>query len=205
MKSLKVQVYVIKRRVPVLQGALQGAADAGTLRTLRVLCSEAPSSIHHTTANPNATVPPPSHNMELELISSMTSLRRLSIEGQRNTCMFLRALAPLQHLTALELSGTEACKQAACEAGSWVRQLRSLHQLNLSVVWQGSNPLAAAHACTATCISGAATDCCAVERDFAAVERGFWAGMWAATTELPLHHGARGSFRKGCTCVAEML
>lgn len=190
---------------PWMQEALHAAAAAGTLRTLCVLSSEAPSSTACTTdMHPDPT--PSSHN--LSFLSSVTSLRKLSIEGQQSVCMLLQALAPLRNLTALRLCGTEACAQATCEAGSVLSQLTALQQLNLDVVWQGSNPLAAAHACCDTCCGGG---CLPADADnsgddaFSALEEGFWAGLWGCAMELPLERGMRASLRKGCTCIAEML
>lgn len=166
-----------------------------------MLSSEAPSST--ACASPDdLPVGPSSH--DLRFLSTITSLGRLSIEGQQSACMLLQALTPLRGLTALQLCGTEACSQATCEAGSRIAQLTALQQLSLHVVWQGSNSLAAAHACTDAC-AGATTGAHDDDEAFAAVERGFWAGMWASLMELPAHRGARASFRKGCTCVAEML
>lgn len=185
-----------------MQEALQEAAAAGTLRTLCVLSSEAPSSTGCTT-QPDQTT----SSQNLTFLSSVTSLRKLSIEGQQSACMLLQSLAPLRNLTALRLCGTEACAQATCEAGSVLGQLTALQQLSLNVVWQGSNPLAAAHACSGTCSGGAAhADRGAGVGDaFSAVEGGFWAGLWGSAMALPLERGVCASLRKGCTCVAEML
>lgn len=186
-----------------MQGTLQAAAATDTLRVLSVLSSEAPSAVACT----SPTTAPCSH--DLRFLSTLTSLRKLSIEGQQSACMLMEALTPLQQLTALQLRGTEACAQAAGECGTRVMQLTALQQLRLDVVWQGSNPLAAAYACTADtagpCAAGAPGQRGGEDAGFAAVERDFWAGLWGSVMELPMHRGARVSFRKGCTCVAEQL
>eukprot|EP00892_Ulva_mutabilis_P001439 jgi/Ulvmu1/11296/UM074_0011.1 len=187
-----------------LREALQAAAATDTLRVLCVLSSEAPSA----TACTSPSCAPCSQ--DLRCLSNLTSLRKLSIEGQQSACMLLEALTPLHNLTALQLRGTEACEQAACEVGGRVAQLTALQQLSMDIVWQGSNLLAAAYACSSDgrCAAGGVGRSESDEQEeasFAAVEREFWAGTWGTVMELPMHRGARISFRKGCTCVAELL
>lgn len=186
-----------------MQDALQAAVATGTLRVLSVLSSEAPSA----SACKFPDSAPSSHS--LSFLPTLTSLRKLSVEGQQSVCMFAAALTPLHGLTALQLRGTEACSQAACECGSRLAQLSALQQLNLDVIWQGSNPLAAAYACAAAgggaCVTCAADPVADDDDSFAAVEAGFWVGIWGSVMELPLHRGCRASFRMGCSCVAEML